>query len=93
MDYGARTQGDSVRSVTLSPSPEKWKAWEAKHRPLFRRLEEKYGRAGTVPLVFERITGTRAYRSAELPDPPIPSEQIDRLLGPFADLFKKMFPT
>lgn len=92
MDHGARMSGDAVKSVILAPSPEKWSQWESKHRDLFRRLEEKYGRAGTVPMRFERITGTRAYKTSELPSPPIPSETVDRLLGPFADLFKKMFP-
>ena len=92
MDHGAKLKDGAVQSVTLAPSPEKWKQWESKHRDLFRRLEEKYGRAGTVPMRFERLTGTRAYKTSELPNPPMPSEQVDRLLGPFADLFKKMFP-
>jgi hypothetical protein len=97
MDHGAKydEHGKVVATpgATLAPSPEKWKAWESKNRALIRKLEDHFGRAGTIPLRFERIPGTRTYKASELPQAPIPDETVDRLLGPFADLFKKMFPT
>jgi hypothetical protein len=97
MDYGYKYDPNKkvdapTPGATLSPSPEKWKAWESRNRPLIRQLEDKFGRSGTTPLRFERLPGSRAYKATEMPQGKIPSETVDKLLGPFADLFKKMFP-
>ena len=97
MDHGAKLDehGKVVPTpgATLAPSPEKWKAWESKNRDLIRKLEDHFGRAGTIPLRFERIPGTRTYKASPLPDVKIPDATVDKLLGPFAELFKKMFPS
>lgn len=81
MDHGARMDGDRPRSVMLAPSPEKWAKWKQDNRDLIRSLEEKYGRAGAVPLKFERITGTRAYKATEPELSGSVSAKIDALVA------------
>lgn len=81
MDHGARMEGGQVKSVTLAPNPEKWEEWRRKNRDLIRDLEDKYGRAGTVPMRFERITGTRAYKASEMTTSPSVNASIDQLIA------------
>ena len=91
MDLSEMDEGFGRTGAVLAPNPEKWAAWRQKNQGLFTRLEMKFGKMADVPLRFERIPGTRAYVASEIPNPNTDGT-IDRLLGPFADLFKLMFP-
>ena len=91
MELSTMDEGFGRTGAVLAPSPEKWKEWESKNQGLFARLQQKFGVRSRVPLRFDRVTGTRAYTASEVPDPYLDGT-VDRMLGPFASLFKTMFP-
>jgi len=86
MDYGSKADEHGVVKPTagaaLSPDPKKWEAWAVKNQDLFNKLEQHFGRAAPLPMLFEK-SGKRAYNAVD----------SERLLGPFAALFSKMFPS
>jgi hypothetical protein len=78
--------------ATIAPSPEKWEAWKRDNRVLLDQLRQKFGNGQPAPMRFTRLPGERAYKAVSVPRPETPPQSVDQMLGPFAELFNKMFP-
>jgi hypothetical protein len=61
MDRG-HTKSGPTAGAALAPDPAKYERWRAKNQSLLMKLEKAFGKTNS-PLHFERIPGTRAYKT------------------------------